>query len=81
MKKSKITNIFKKIQKRVELFKARRPHRSFHKTKLRDCKRSLDMPKYFAFSKQVKKILWDNKRTFGVVMIFYVVLSGLLVGL
>ena len=76
--KNKITKNIK--QKKQDLLR-RRPHRSFKLTKKRDYKRPFNMPGVFAFTKEVNKILWKNKKVFFYLIIFYVVTTILMVGL
>lgn len=59
----------------------RRPHRSFRRTKRRDYKRSLKLPGYFQFGKEVFALLWRHRKTFGLLFVIYVVLSAYFVGL
>ncbi len=59
----------------------RRPHRSFRLTRRRDYSRSLELPGYIAFSSEVIRLLWVHKRLFGVLVLAYAVLTGLLVGI
>jgi hypothetical protein len=70
-----------KIQKRINSFLARRPHRSFRKTKRRDYKRSLKLPGYWAFSIYVAKMLKKHGKIFALLGLIYAVLTALLVGL
>jgi len=61
-------------------FKKRRPHRSFFLTCKRDARRSMRIPGYFAFTHQVWRTLWQNRRLFIKFIILYAVLSLLIVG-
>ena len=69
------------VQKRMKSFLGRRPHRSFRITRRRDYKRSFNIEGYFAFSSYVRKTLWANKGIFIWVVIFYAILSAVLVGM
>lgn len=69
------------IGKHIQDFKSRRPHRSFRLTRRRDYARSLQLPGYWAFSDYVFRTLWEKKRLFGLLVLVYAVLSGLVVGI
>lgn len=69
------------IKKRINSLLQRRPHRSFRHTRQRDYVRSLKLPGYWAFTNQVRWILWQHKYTFLFLIILYGILSALLVGL
>lgn len=66
---------------KIVAFQARRPHRSFRRTRRRDYTRSLKLPGFFAFTGYVAKIIWQHKATFMLLGLIYAVLSGLFVGL
>lgn len=68
-------------RKKRDNFMRRRPHKSFKLTYRRDYKRSLKLPGYFSFTKQVIDILWQNKKTFSLLIAVYAVLSAVLVGI
>lgn len=72
---------FQHIKKRVRIFLLRRPHRSFRRTRRRDYERSLKVPGYWSFTNEVRMTLWQSRRLFIWVILFYAVLSALLVGL
>ncbi|MDR0957300.1 MAG: hypothetical protein LBM09_01840 [Candidatus Nomurabacteria bacterium] len=72
--------IWRKISRRERDFLSRRPHRSFYLTKHKDAKRSLKMPKYFAFVDEVWRLIWKNKRVFIKFLLLYAVLSAVIVG-
>jgi len=72
---------FVRLKKRTQTFLARRPHRSFRRTRRRDYVRSLKLPGYWSFTNEVRSLLWQNRRTLGWVVVVYAVLSSLLVGL
>jgi len=71
---------FTALHHRVKSFLKRRPHRSFRITRRRDYRRSLQLPGYFAFSNQVIKLLWANKKTFMLMVVVFSLVSFLLVG-
>ncbi len=73
--------IFKNIQKKVKSFLKRRPHRSFKLTRRRDYNRELRLPGYFAFGKYVWKTMWSNRKMFGLLILFYGILTILMVGI
>lgn len=70
-----------KIKSRAGSFLSRRPHRSFRRTLRRDYRRSLKIPGYLAFTGDVRKVLWKNRRVFFWLIILYTVLTALLVGM
>lgn len=79
MKKgSKILGSFKK---RIEAYLKRRPHRSFRRTLRRDYKRSLELPGFVTFNRQVSGLLWKNRKTFVSLIIIYVLLTIIFVGI
>lgn len=60
---------------------ARRPHRSFQRTYRRDYTRKLELPGYIKFTKFVFDTLWNNRKIFLLLSLFYAVFTGLMVGL
>jgi hypothetical protein len=80
-----IRSFFKNISHRLKIrakdFLARRPHRSFRKTRRRDYGRSLRMPGYFSFTWYVLKTLALRRALFTWVVIIYGLLTALFVGL
>ncbi len=60
---------------------ARRPHRSFQRTRRRDYVRSLQLPGYFSFTNYVRKILWKNRKLFLLLALVYTLVSAVLVGI
>lgn len=64
---------------RKNAFLQRRPHRSFRRTRRRDYKRALALPGYWSFTSQVWKMLWRNRRLFGLLIFMYAFIT-LLVG-
>lgn len=62
-------------------FLNRRPHRSFRLTYRRDYQRSLRLPGYFSFTREVTQLLWRNKKTFLLLVALYSLLSAVLVGI
>lgn len=75
------TVTWKRTRKRVDAFLVRRPHRSFKQTMRRDYARELRLPGYWSFTNYVRKVLAQHKRLFFGIVIFYGVLTLLLVGL
>jgi hypothetical protein len=71
---------FRRQAKKHRDFMSRRPHRSLKLTRRRDYKRSLKLPGYFAFSSEVWKMIWQNKKIFICFIILYSILSLVLVG-
>lgn len=60
---------------------ARRPHRSFQKTRRRDYVRSLKLPGYWAFTNDVRKTLLKEKKLIIGIALLYGALTVLLVGM
>ena len=81
MKKISKSKLYKKFQKRLKAFQARRPHRSFRRTLRRDYDRSLKLPSYLGFSKYVFNILWKNRKTFLLLALVYAILTAMMVGM
>ena len=73
-------NLFAGTRLRINNFLIRRPHRSFRRTYRRDYVRPLRLPGYWAFTNQVRKMLWTNKRLFLLLALTYAVLTAALVG-
>lgn len=71
---------WRRIHGRVRGLLSRRPHRSFRRTRRRDYVRSLKLPGYFAFTNDVRKILWRHWRTFALLALVYAILTVVLVG-
>jgi hypothetical protein len=69
------------IKRRVSGLLGRRSHRSFRVTRRRDYVRSLQLPGYWSFTNYVRLTLVRQKRLFLYLILFYGVLSLLLVGL
>lgn len=69
------------LQRHIQEFKSRRPHRSFLLTRRRDYVRSLQLPGYWAFSNYVFQTIWRQRRLFGLLVLVYAILSGLVVGI
>ncbi|MEI7539652.1 MAG: hypothetical protein WCJ36_02705 [Candidatus Saccharibacteria bacterium] len=70
-----------KIKQNIKSFLKRRPHRSFHLTRHRDYARSLKLPGYFAFTAYVRKTIWSNRRLFGLLIVFYILITIFMVGI
>lgn len=71
----------KKIKRRVRGLLARRPHRSFRRSERRDYVRSLTLPGYWAFTTQVRRVLWQHRKLFALLVCTYGVLTVALVGI
>lgn len=79
--REKLTRPAKAATARTRDFLSRRPHRSFRRTYRRDYVRSLKMPGYWAFTNDVRKILWQQKKPFLWLVVIYAILTILLVGM
>ena len=71
----------KNIIERFRKFKARRPHSSFKLTKRRDFKRPVKLPGYWSFSKKTLKLIFENKKIFGALILLVVFFGVVFVGL
>jgi len=69
------------LRVRVDRFLARRPHRSFRRTRRRDYRRSLVLPGYAAFTKDVLGVLWVKRRLFGTLILVYAIMTVVLGGI
>lgn len=76
-----IKSPYYKLKRRIDGLLIRRPHRSFRPTRRRDYVRTLKLPGYWAFTNNVRKLLWSNKKLFLLLALTYALLSVLLVGL
>ncbi len=79
--KSAALKPYQAVKKRITGLLERRPHRSFRRTRQRDYARSLKLPGYWAFTNEVRRILWQHKYTFLLLVVLYGTLSAVLVGL
>jgi hypothetical protein len=83
VKKVKLTRIQKiklSVKKRTDAYLARRPHRSFRRTRRRDYIRSLQLPGYWGFTTSVQKTLVQHKKIFLLLTLTYAILTGIMVG-
>lgn len=62
-------------------FLTRRPHRSFRRTPQRDAHRSMQIPGYIQFTADVAKVLWSQRRLFGLLTLTYAAITIIFVGL
>lgn len=66
---------------RMRGYLQRRPHRSFRRTYRRDYARSLKLPGYWAFTNDVRRIVWKNKKVLLGVAAAYAILTVLVAGI
>src|SRR6266496_3799678 len=66
---------------RVKNLKLRRPHHSFKRTYRRDYVRSLKISGYWAFTNEVRAMLWRHKKTFFWLVIIYGALTAAIIGI
>lgn len=82
---SSFTVVFRETKhntaRRINDFLARRPHRSFQRTRRRDYVRSLQLPGYISFTHEVSKTVWQYRKQFGVIALMYFVLTVALIGI
>lgn len=69
------------LTSRIQTFLARRPHRSFIRTRRRDYVRSLKLPGYWTFTNEVRALLWKHKNLMLWLAVVYSVLTVTLVGM
>lgn len=69
------------VQQRVQSFLNRRPHRSFRLTRRRDYARSLDLPGYWKFTREVHRTFWGYRTTLLGAAAVYFVLTVVLIGM
>lgn len=86
-KQTAINQLLGVVQKRLQAlsyanqtYLARRPHRSFRRTRRRDYTRSLQLPGYFAFTSYVFGILKQHRATFLLLALAYAILTAVMVG-
>lgn len=72
---------YQRIRTKIDDLLARRPHRSFKRTRRRDYARSLQLPGYWSFTHQVNSVLLKNRNLFLCVAGLYALLNSVLVGL
>jgi hypothetical protein len=75
------TRFFRSTRSRIENLKLRRPHRSFKHTYKRDYNRSLKISGYWAFTNEVRAILWKHKKTFFWLVVVYGTLTAAIIGI
>lgn len=77
VQRSKQKRSFLENQKdRIGSFLARRSHRSFRLTKHRDYVRKLQLPGYVSFSFYVASVLGKHKKTFTLLVLFYLIIAA-----
>ncbi|MGK2895980.1 MAG: hypothetical protein ACSLEY_00045 [Candidatus Saccharimonadales bacterium] len=70
-----------KLSHRIGQFLARRPHRSFQLTRRRDYVRSLKLPGYIAFNREIFSVLNQRRSTFLLLALIYAVATVVSIGL
>ena len=84
-KKQKFIAIVKRpilsVRTATDNYLARRPHRSFRRTRRRDYVRSLKMPGYWSFTSYVRKTLLSSRKTFLLLALVYAILTAITVGI
>ncbi len=71
----------KAAKQKLSAYLAKRPHRSFQRSKRRDYVRSLRLPGYWSFTSSVVKLAWQNRILFFWIIFIYATLTAALVGL
>lgn len=69
------------VRNRVRGLLSRRSHRSFRRTQRRDYVRPLKLPGYWVFTNRVRRLLWQNRKLFGLLALSYAILTVVLVGI
>jgi hypothetical protein len=69
------------VHRRKATFLARRPHRSFQRTRRRDYVRSLKLPGYIAFTHYVNKTVWKYRKLLVLMILLYAALTAALIGI
>ncbi len=84
-RRQKIVGVAKKpvvaIRAKVKDLQSRRPHRSFRITRKRDYHRSLVLPGYIKFTREVHNTLWKYRKTFFLLVAFYSIALVVSVGI
>lgn len=68
------------MKHRADSLMARRPHRSFRRTRRRDYTRSLQLPGYVAFTVSVQRAIMQHKHAFLLLVVLYAALMLILGG-
>lgn len=68
------------IVRRPIALRRRRAHKSLVLTRRRDIPRATPLPGYVSFTASVWRLLWQHKKTFGVLLGFFLFASVLLIG-
>ncbi len=76
-----ISGTMARMRASTDRYLARRPHRSFRRTRRRDYVRTLKMPGYLSFSAYTIKTLLHLKKTFLLLALAYAILTIALVGM
>lgn len=79
--KERLKELVDGMKARSKSFMKRRPHRSFKRTYRRDYIRPLKLPGYWAFTNEVRALLWKNKKLFLLLVAVYAILTTLIVGI
>ena len=77
---SSIKKVFVGLLATNRQYMARRPHRSFRRTRRRDYTRSLTLPGHWAFTSSVYQTLRQHRKTFLLLTLVYAVLTAIMVG-
>ena len=80
-KTSSIHRAIKRLKTDRKNYLSRRPHRSFRRTRRRDYSRSLELPGYVAFTKEVFATLFSQWRIFIPFVLLYTLATIIFVGL
>lgn len=75
------SKFFTKLTSKVKAFQAKRPHRSFRRTRRRDALKPLVLPGYISFTKKVMTVFWKYRRQLFSLAFLYAILYAVLVGI
>ncbi|MFZ3010219.1 MAG: hypothetical protein WA030_04375 [Candidatus Microsaccharimonas sp.] len=79
--RSKVKNVAQKMQAGGRFLLKNGPHQSFRRTRARDYKRPLELPGFFAFTKEVNEVLWGNRKVFSLLAVVYIILVLITIGM
>lgn len=70
-----------RLRDRTDTYLARRPHRSFHRTRRRDYARSFALPGYIGLTRETAGTLHANRWLFGSFFLLYAVTAAVVLGI
>lgn len=79
--KQAVAGLVQSAKTRQKAFLAKRPHRSFRRTRRRDYTRSLKLPGYVSFTSYTAATLWSHRKTIVLLVALYAAMIILLGGI